>query len=93
MKNEITIILRAFPVTAHDHRTGKDETFMLPVTKEQLQAASLVGQSSNELVERMLDRQGYTLLEMGTPDKLTVSLDVVELWHRYGGGGKDEDQP
>lgn len=85
MKNEVTITLRAFPVTAHDHRTGKEASFMLPVTKEQLQAASLVGQSSNELIERMLDRQGYTLLEVGTPDKLSVSLDVVELWHRYDG--------
>lgn len=58
MKNEITITMRAFPVTAHDHRTGREEAFMLPVTKEQLQAASLVGQSSNELIERMLDKQG-----------------------------------
>lgn len=79
MKNEITIILRAFPVIAHDHRTGREEALTITVTKEQLQAATLVGQSSNELLERMLDRQGYTLLEAGTPDKLTVKLDVAEL--------------
>lgn len=35
----------------------------------------------------MLDRQGYTLLEAGTPDKLTVKLDVAELWRIYGGEG------
>lgn len=55
MKNEITIILRAFPVIAHDHRTGREEALTITVTKEQLQAAALVGQSSNELLERMLD--------------------------------------
>lgn len=79
MKNEITIILRAFPVIAHDHRTGREEALTITVTKEQLQAAALVGQSSNEL----LDRNGYTLLEAGTPDKLTVKLDVAELVERH----------
>ena len=83
MKNEITIILRALPVIAHDHRTGREEALTVTVTKEQLQAAALVGQSSNELLERMLDRNGYTLLEAGTPDKLTVKLDVAELVERH----------
>ena len=40
MKNEITIILRAFPVIAHDHRTGREEALTITVTKEQLQAAA-----------------------------------------------------
>lgn len=83
MKNEIAIILRAFPVIAHDHRTGREEALTITVTKEQLQAAALVGQSSNELLERMLDRNGYTLLEAGTPDKLTVKMDVAELVERH----------
>ena len=29
MKNEITIILRAFPVIAHDHRTGREEALTI----------------------------------------------------------------
>ena len=45
MKNEITINVRVFPVLAHDHRTGKEEAVTVPVTKEMLQAASLVGQT------------------------------------------------
>ena len=85
MKNEITITLQTFPVTAHDHHTGEEVHITVPVTKEQLQAAQLVGQSSKELLERMLDRQGYTLLGAGTLDKLTVRLDVAELWRIYRG--------
>ena len=83
MKNEITIILRAFPVIAHDHRTGREEALTITVTKEQLQAAALVGQSSNELVERMLDRRGYTAIEIGKPDKVTLTVDLEELVERY----------
>lgn len=83
MKNEITINVRVFPVLAHDHRTGKEEAVTVPVTKEMLQAASLVGQSSNELVERMLDRRGYTAIEIGKPDKVTLTVDLEELVERY----------
>ena len=46
MKNTLTITVRTFPVVAHDHRTGKEEAVTVPVTKQQLQAAQLVGQSS-----------------------------------------------
>ena len=79
MKNEVALTLRVFPVLAHDRRTGQEEAITLPVTKEQLRAAQIVGQSSNELVERLLNRQGYKVLEIGTPDKLTVALDLDEL--------------
>ena len=46
MKNKITITVRNFPVLAHDHRTGKEDAITVPVTKEQLRAAGVVGQSS-----------------------------------------------
>jgi hypothetical protein len=39
MKNEITLTLRAFPVLAHDHRTGKEADIKVVLTKEQLRAA------------------------------------------------------
>ena len=83
MKNEITIILRAFPVIAHDHRTGREEALTITVTKEQLQAATLVGQSSNELLERMLDRRGYTAIEIGKPDKVAVTVDLDKLVEQH----------
>ena len=83
MKNKITITLRQFPVLAHDHRTGKEEAITVPVTKEQLRAAQLVGQSSKELIERLCDRQGYTVIEIGQPDKLSITLNLEELVKQY----------
>ena len=83
MKNKITITLRQFPVLAHDHRTGKEEAITVPVTKEQLRAAQLVGQSSTELVERLCDRQGYTVIEIGIPDKLSMNIDLEQLVKQY----------
>ena len=83
MKNKITITVRNFPVLAHDHRTGKEEASTVPVTKEQLRAAQLVGQSSKELIERLCDRQGYTVIEIGQPDKLSMNIDLEELVKQY----------
>ena len=60
MKSEIVLNLRQFPVLAHDHRTGQEEAITVTVTKDQLRAAQVVGQSSKELVERLCERQGYT---------------------------------
>ena len=83
MKNKITITVRNFPVLAHDHRTGKEEAITVPVTKEQLRASQLVGQSSKELIERLCDRQGYTVIEIGQPDKLSMNIDLEELVKQY----------
>lgn len=79
MKNEIIMHLRQFPVLAHDHRTGNDVAITVTVAKNQLQAAQIVGQSSKELIERLCDRQGYTVLEIGKPDKVTVTVDLDKL--------------
>lgn len=85
MKNEITIHVRVFPVVAHDHRTGNEVAITVPVTKEQLRAAGVVGQSSKELIERLCERQGYTVIEIGIPDKHSIILDLGELVKQYGG--------
>lgn len=45
MKNTLTITVRTFPVVAHDHRTGKEEAITVTVTRDQLRAAGVVGQS------------------------------------------------
>lgn len=79
MKNEINLTLRRFPVLAHDHRTGQEEAITVTVTKEQLRAAQIVGQSSNEFVERLCEQQGYTVLEIGKPDKLAATVDLDKL--------------
>ena len=83
MKNKITITVRNFPVLAHDHRTGREEKITVPVTREQLRASQLVGQSSTELIERLCERQGYTVIEIGQPDKLSMKLNLEELVKQY----------
>lgn len=79
MKNEIAFHLRQFPVVVHDHRTGQEENITVTVAKQQLQAAQIVGQSATELIERLCDRQGYTVIEIGRPAKHTVAVDLDKL--------------
>lgn len=83
MKNEIALHLRRFPVLVHDHHTGREEAITVTVAKQQLQAAQIVGQSSKELIERLCDRQGYTAIEIGTPDKLTVVVNLDKLVEQH----------
>lgn len=52
MKTTMKITLRAFPVKIQDTRTGKTTEDKIILTKEQLHAADLVGQSSKELTKR-----------------------------------------
>lgn len=82
MKNEIIIHVRSFPALVHDHRTGQEGPITVTVTREQLRAAKIVGQSSDELIERLCDRQGYTVIEIGRPTRRTVTLDLDELLER-----------
>ena len=83
MKNEITLNLRRFPVKVRDDRKGETLDSYITLEKRQLQACRLVGQSSTELIERLCERQGYTVLEIGKPIKLPVTLGLDELWQRY----------
>lgn len=88
MKNEITLHIRNFPVLAHDHRTGTEEAITAAVTKDQLRAAGVVGQSSTELIERLCERQGYSIIEIGKPDKLAINLDLDTLLEQHEERGK-----
>ena len=83
MKNEITFHVRAFPVTVYDKRSDITEEIIVPITKQQLQAAQIVGQSSKELIVRMCGRQGYKVLEIGKPDKLPITIDLTDLVRQY----------
>lgn len=97
MKNEIILNLRQFPVLAHDHRDGQEKRIVVTVAKNQLQAAQIVGQSSKELIERLCERQGYTVIEIGKPSKVACVVDLDKLveeqeerdkWnYLYGAGG------
>ena len=83
MTNQINLTLRQFPVVVHDHRTGKEEAITVTVTRDQLRAAGVVGQSSKELIERLCERQGYTVIEIGQPDKVTVTVDLDKLVEQH----------
>lgn len=83
MKNELVLNLRQFPVAAHDHRTGQEKAITVTVTKDQLRAAQLVGQSSKELIERLCDRQGYTVIKIGKPSKVAVTVDLDKLVEQH----------
>ena len=83
MKNEITINTRVFPVMVVERLTGEEKAVTFPVTKEMLQAAMLTGQSSNELLERLLDRRGFTVVDIGKPRKVPVIIDLGELTERW----------
>ena len=87
MKTEITLTLRRFPVLAIDNRTGQGEAITVTVTKDQLRAAQIVGQSSKELIVRLCSRQGYTVREIGLPDKLAVTLNLDKLAQESETGG------
>lgn len=84
MKNELVLNLRQFPVVVHDHRTGNEKVVAVTVTKDQLRAAQLVSQSSKELIERLCDRQGYTVVELGKPFKVAVTVDLDKLVEEVG---------
>ena len=93
MKNEITISVRAFPVLLEDERTGAKSSDMLVLSKEQLQAAQLVGQSSKELIYRLYNRRGYKVLEIGKPDKHGLALDLTGQYAADAAGISAPDMP
>lgn len=83
MKYESIIQLPAlrFPVTVQGGESGST---VIPVilTKEQLRAAGIVEQSSKELIHRICNREGYTVLDIGKPERKTLEVNLNELWGR-----------
>lgn len=79
MKNEITIYLRVFPVDAHDHHTNKVIQDTVVLTKEQLRAAQMVGQSSKELIHRIYGGTGCEVLRIGKAEKREITINLEEL--------------
>ena len=76
MNNTITIPVRVYPVVTRDERTGTLEMDHLTLTKQQLQAAQIVGQSATELIHRIYNRQGFRVIEIGKPVKTAVEVDI-----------------
>lgn len=82
MKTTITIEVRRFPVTIRDERTGEVSEDHIILDKQRLQSAQLVGQSSKELIQRLYNRQGFRVLEIGKPERRSINLNLSELWQR-----------
>lgn len=83
MNTNITIEARRFPVELLDERTGCASLEYIVLDKRQLQAAQLVGQSSKELIQRIYNRKGFRVLEIGTPVRRSISLNLDELWRLH----------
>ncbi len=83
MKTYITIEARRFPVELMDERTGCASLEFIVLDKRQLQAAQMVGQSSKELIRRIYNRQGFRVLEIGTPERRSIDLNLDELWKQH----------
>ena len=75
-----TIHLRRFTVQIRDERTGETRQDAIVLSKEQLQAAQLCGQSSKELIYRRFNRAGFTVLDIGKAEKRTIQLDLESVF-------------
>ena len=88
MKTYHEIRIRVFPLTVQDERTGTVSFDRIAITKEQLQAAQLVGQSSKELIHRIYSRAGFKVLSIGKAVKRTITVDLISA--AEPGGVEDE---
>ena len=76
MNNTIVIQTRTFPVSLRDERTGSVSMDTVVLTKHQLRAAQVVGQSSKELICRIFNREGYRVLDIGKAVKRDIPVDL-----------------
>jgi len=88
--NRIAIEVRRFPVTLRDERTEDIMQESIILDKQRLRAAQLVGQSSKELIQRFYNRQGFRVLEVGKPERRSLTLSLEDLWNLYDGLSRQE---
>ena len=83
MKTTFALYVRVFPVTIEDQRTGQIQEDIVVLEKQQLQACQLVGQSSKELIQRIYNRAGFHVLDIGKPEKREIQLKLDELYRMH----------
>lgn len=88
--NRIAIEVRRFPVTLRDERTEDIMQEAIILDKQRLRAAQLVGQSSKELIQHFYNRQGFRVLEIGKPERRSLTLSLEDLWNLYDGLSRQE---
>lgn len=79
IRNKITIETRCFGVTVDD-ANGVTLHRHIVLSKEQLQAAQLVGESSKELIHRICNRNGYVVIDIDKPERKTITVEMDALW-------------
>ena len=84
MNTNITIEVRRFPVDIRDERTGVVSRDYIVLDKSMLKAACTVGQSSKELIQRIYNRHGFRVLEIGKAEKRSISVSLDELLDMSG---------
>lgn len=80
MTTATSLHVRAFSVKVRDNSTGAERSELVVLTKEQLQACQIVGQSCKELIRRLCERSGFSVLDIGTPEKREISMNLEELY-------------
>ena len=80
MKSVVRMEVRRFPILVLKMDNQEPYTRHIVLTKNQLQAAQTVGESSKELISRICKKQGYKLLEIGKAEKKTIFVDLDFLW-------------
>ena len=70
-------------ITIEDERTGEVSQDYIVLDKAQLQACGVVGESSKELIQRICNRRGFWVLEIGTPERRSIDLNLEDLWRMH----------
>lgn len=86
MTNDVKIPVRVFPVKIRDERSGTESADEIILTKTQLAAAGIIGESSKDLIYRAFNRAGFRVLDIGKARKVTVTVDLVEAVAFQAGG-------
>ena len=80
LHTELTISVRLFPVLIRNPEDGKTMKDEVVLTREQLQACQLVGQSSKELIHRLYGRRGFEVVDIYKATKREICMSLDELY-------------
>lgn len=79
MINESVIHLRCYEVTILDMRTNETKTDSIIIDKQALQAAQIIGLSSDNVIKKYYSKKGYRVIKTGVPVKKSVTVDFKSM--------------
>ncbi len=86
MKTEIIVTVRAYPVEIRDERTGERKQDTIVLTKQRLQAIASIRMGDKELINRVYNRQGFHVMDVGDPVKADLTVDLLKLFKWQSAG-------